>query len=270
MLRQVAEGVLVHRSELLQNNTVVVQGTAGALLVDPGITGAEMGCLADDLRAMGRPVVAGFSTHPDWDHTLWHPDFGDAPRYATARGAAFLHELLSDAGWKDRVAEGLPPEIADEIPLDLFGRVTALPAGTTRFPWDGPEIRIIEHPAHAQGHAALLVEEPGVLIAGDMLSDILMPFPDPAAADPLADYLAGLQLLEEVADSVQVVVPGHGSAGAADQVRPRIALDREYVQALQDGRLADDPRIGASATYGTDWLPAVADWHLQQFGRKTD
>ncbi|MGW5191053.1 MBL fold metallo-hydrolase [Kribbella sp. NPDC004138] len=271
MLRQVAEGVLVHRSELIQNNTVVVQGHEGVLLVDPGITGEEMACLADDLRAMGQPVVAGFSTHPDWDHTLWHPEFGDAPRYATARGAAFLHELLSDATWKDRVAEGLPPEIADQIPLDLFGRVTALPAGATKLPWDGPEIRIVEHPAHAQGHAALLIEEPGVLIAGDMLSDILMPFPDPGAADPLADYLTGLQLLEGVADAVEVVVPGHGSpAAGADQVRIRIAQDRAYVQALQDGRLADDPRIGPSATYGADWLPAVAEWHLQQFGRKTD
>ena len=37
MLTQVAEGVLVHQSELLQNNTVVVQGRAGVLLVDPGI-----------------------------------------------------------------------------------------------------------------------------------------------------------------------------------------------------------------------------------------
>ena len=46
MLRQVAEGVLTHQSELLQNNAVVVQGRAGVLLVDPGLTGAEMGvCL---------------------------------------------------------------------------------------------------------------------------------------------------------------------------------------------------------------------------------
>ncbi len=32
----VAEGVLVHQSELLQNNAVVVLGRAGVLLVDPG------------------------------------------------------------------------------------------------------------------------------------------------------------------------------------------------------------------------------------------
>ena len=44
MLTAVAEGVLVHQSELLQNNTVVVQGRAGMLLVDPGITASEMAC----------------------------------------------------------------------------------------------------------------------------------------------------------------------------------------------------------------------------------
>ena len=50
MLRQVAEGVLIHQSELLQNNAVVVQGRAGVLLIDPGITGDEIACLANDLR----------------------------------------------------------------------------------------------------------------------------------------------------------------------------------------------------------------------------
>ena len=174
MLTQVAEGVLVHRSELLQNNAVVVQGRAGVLLVDPGITGDEMACLANDLRELGQRVVAGFATHPDWDHVLWHAELGEAPRYGTARSAASMRDLLSNADWKARVAEMLPPEIADETPLDLFGLITGLPAGAAQIPWDGPDVRIIEHPAHAQGHAALLIEERGVLVAGDMLSDILI------------------------------------------------------------------------------------------------
>ena len=138
MLTQVAEGVLVHQSELLQNNAVVVQGRAGVLLIDPGITGDEMACLANDLRELGQPVVAGFSTHPDWDHVLWHAELGEAPRYGTARCAASMRDLLSNADWKARVAEGLPPEIAEEIPLDLFGLITGLPAGTAQIPWDGP------------------------------------------------------------------------------------------------------------------------------------
>ena len=76
MLKQVAEGVLIHQSELLQNNAVVVQGRAGVLLIDPGVTGYEIAALANDLRELGQPVVAGFSTHPDWDHVLWHAELG--------------------------------------------------------------------------------------------------------------------------------------------------------------------------------------------------
>jgi glyoxylase-like metal-dependent hydrolase (beta-lactamase superfamily II) len=120
MLRQVADGVLVHESEFIQSNSVVVQGRAGVLLIDPGITRGEMADLGDDLRERGRPVVAGFSTHPDWDHLLWHPAFGDVPRYGTARCAASIREVLSHAGWEAEVAEGLPPEYAVLMPfLDL-------------------------------------------------------------------------------------------------------------------------------------------------------
>lgn len=263
MLRQVADGVLVHQSELLRNNTIVVQGTEGVLLIDPGITGDEMAQLANDLRELGRPVVVGFSTHPDWDHVLWHAELGAAPRYGTARCAAYIRDVLSDANWKARVAEGLPPEIAEETPLDLFGLLTGLPAGTARIPWDGPRVRILEHPAHAPGHAALLIEDPGVLVAGDMLSDVLVPMLDDTA-EPIADYLVGLRLLDSVAGDVNVLIPGHGSVCGADQVRARIDLDRAYVRALRDGRSPDDPRIGPSAEPGWEW---VADVHAGQVER---
>jgi glyoxylase-like metal-dependent hydrolase (beta-lactamase superfamily II) len=272
VLRQVADGVLIHQSELLQNNAVVVQGRAGVLLVDPGIRSSEMACLANDLREWGQPVVAGFSTHPDWDHVLWHEELGEAPRYGTARCAAFLRDLRSDADWKARVAEGLPPEIADEVPLDLFGLITGLPAEAALIPWDGPRVRIIEHPAHAPGHAALLIEERGVLVAGDMLSDVLIPMLDDwtDANDPIEDYLMGLRLLEGVADDVSVVIPGHGSVGGADQVRARIGQDRAYVHALRDGRAPDDPRIGPSAKPGWEWVGDIHTGQAQSVARRRE
>ncbi|MFG1815814.1 MBL fold metallo-hydrolase [Kribbella sp. NPDC049174] len=271
MLTQVAEGVLNHRSELLQNNTVVVQGTAGVLLIDAGITGDEMTCLANDLRELGQPVVAGFSTHPDWDHVLWHAELGEAPRYGTARCAAYLRDLRSNPDWKVRAAEALPPEIADETPLDLFGLITGLPAETTQIPWDGPEVRIIEHPAHAQGHAALLIEERGVLAAGDMLSDLFVPMPNfEEAADPVEDYVAGLLVLEGVADDVDFVIPGHGSVGGADQARTRIELDRAYMHALRDGRAPDDPRIGPSAKPGWEWVSDIHAGNVQQLANRSE
>ena len=271
MLTQVAEGVLIHQSELLQNNAVVVQGRAGVLLIDPGIKGSEMACLANDLRELGQPVVAGFSTHPDWDHVLWHAELGEAPRYGTARCAASMRDLLSNADWKARVAEGLPPEIAEEIPLDLFGLITGLPAETAQIPWDGPQVRIIEHQAHAPGHAALLIEERGVLVAGDMLSDVLIPMLDlNGTADPIEDYLAALRLLEGVAGDVDVLVPGHGSVGGADQVRARIDQDRAYVQALRDGHVPSDPRIGPSAKQGWEWVSDVHEGQLQRLAQRRE
>nr|WP_246401966.1 MBL fold metallo-hydrolase [Jiangella mangrovi] len=267
-MTQVAEGVLNHQSELLENNAVVVQGRAGVLLIDAGITGAEMACLANDLRELGQPVVAGFSTHADWDHVLWHPDLGDAPRYGTERCAAFMREVRSGVDWRARVTEGLPEEIADETPLDLYGIITALPAGTTRVPWDGPAVRIIEHDAHAPGHAALLVEESGVLAAGDMLSDVFVPMLDVSTADPIGDYLATLDLFEGVADGVAAVVPGHGSVGGAEEFRARIDLDRAYVEALRGGGGGDDPRIGPSVREGWEWVREIHTGQLQSLAQK--
>jgi glyoxylase-like metal-dependent hydrolase (beta-lactamase superfamily II) len=267
MLRQVAEGVLVHQSEFCQSNAVVVQGRAGVLLIDPGIQGGEMATLADDLHELGQPVAAGFSTHPHWDHLLWHARFGSAPRYGTARCAASVRAVLSDAHWKERIATVVPPDLAEQVPLDLFGIITGLPDGTARIPWDGPHIRIVEHQAHAPGHAALLIEEHGVLIAGDMLSDVLIPMLDVMnATDPIEDHLAALRLLEGVASDVDVLIPGHGSIGGADQVRARIDQDRAYVHAVRDASVPSDPRIGPSATYG--WVSGAHERQLQGLARR--
>ena len=271
MLRQVADGVLIHESEFCQSNAVVVQGRAGVLLIDPGVLGSEMAALANDLRELGQPVVAGFSTHPHWDHLLWHADLGAPPRYGTARCAAIVRDRLSDAGAKARIAAGLiPPDIVEQVPLDLLGLITGLPAGTARIPWDGPEVRIVEHQAHAPGHAALLIEERGVLVAGDMLSDVLIPMLDlNGTADPIEDYLAALRLLEGVAGDVDVLVPGHGSVGGADQVHARIDQDRAYVHALRDVQVVSDPRLVPSATYG-DWLPGVHEGQLQRLAGRSE
>lgn len=269
MLKQVAEGVLVHESEFVQSNAVVVQGRDGVLLVDPGVQGHEMACLASDLSDLGQTVVAGFSTHPDWDHLLWHPQFGAAPRYGTAICAAAVLDQLSDPGWQAELTEHLAEtEIAGQVPMDLYGLITALPAETARIPWDGPQVRVIEHQAHAPGHAALFIEERGVLVAGDMLSDVLVPMLGMnGAADPIEDYLAALLLLESVAGGVDVVVPGHGSVGGADQVRARIELDRAYVLALREGKDPADPRIGPSAKPGWEWVSDVHAGQSERFGR---
>jgi glyoxylase-like metal-dependent hydrolase (beta-lactamase superfamily II) len=272
MLNLVAEGVFVHESEFCQSNAVVVQGRSGVLVVDAGIQDHEMACLAGDLDDVDQTVVAAFSTHPDWDHVLWHPDLGTPPRYGTARCAAVMRAELSDPDAKARIAEHLEPTgLADQIPLGLLGEIAGLPEGAAEIPWDGPRVRIIEHRAHAPGHAALLVEERKVLVAGDMLSDVFVPMLDVEGADddPVEDYLAALNLFEAVADDVDVVVPGHGSVGGADELRARIDQDRAYVLALRAGGEPSDPRV-TSPKPGWEWAAAIHTGQLESLARRRE
>ncbi|SFS18176.1 Glyoxylase, beta-lactamase superfamily II [Agrococcus baldri] len=264
-LQEIADGVLVHESACIQSNCVIVRGDEGALLIDPGITRDELAGIARALDERGLPVVAGFATHPDWDHVLWHPALGDAQRYGTADCAATIRAFVGRDGWRAELADYLPPEFADDIPMELLGDITPLSPGAAHIPWAGPRIRIIEHRAHAPGHAALLIEDAGVLVAGDMLSDALIPFLDLDAAQPLDDYLGALSRFEEIADAVRTIVPGHGSVGDGQALRDRIALDTAYIEALQRGREPDDPRIGPDAPL--DWM---ADVHRAQLQRLRD
>lgn len=267
MLKQITEGVWVHESEFVQSNAVIVQGKDGVLLIDPGITSDEMAVLAKDIQELGQSVVIGYSTHPHWDHLLWHESFGQAPRYGTARNEADIKAFLSNEDWKTQVAPMLPDDIADQIPMDnLFGKITGLPTGTTHLPWDGPSVRIIEHSGHAAGSAALLIEESGILIAGDMLSDILIPFLELDADDPTGDYLAALQVFEGVADRVRVFVPGHGYVGDASELPARIEQDRAYVQAVRQGDDSDDPRLVTGPQ--KELLASVHEWQTKQIANK--
>jgi glyoxylase-like metal-dependent hydrolase (beta-lactamase superfamily II) len=268
VLRQVADGVRVHESEFCQSNAVVVHGSDGVLLIDPGVHAAEMVCLTKDLSDMGQRVAVGFSTHPHWDHLLWYYGLGSPPRYGTAVGATTARDRLS--GGVDAVAKAVG--IPEQVSLDLIGVITGLPPEATEIPWDGPVARILEHEAHAPGHAAVFIEERGVLVAGDMLSDVLIPILDlNGATDPIEGYLSALRLFEAVADGVDVLIPGHGSVGEAGQhggdgIRERIDRDRAYVLGLREGDVSGDPRIGPSAKPGWEW---VADLHLGQLQRLT-
>jgi glyoxylase-like metal-dependent hydrolase (beta-lactamase superfamily II) len=264
VLRPVADGVLIHESEFCQSNAVVVHGRAGVLVIDPGVHADEMACLANDLAESGQTVVAAFSTHPHWDHLLWHAGLGAAPRYATARAAATARDRLS--GGIDARRLGIP----EQVSLDLLGLITGLPADTAQIPWDGPQVRIIEHQAHAPGHAALLIADRGVLVAGDMLSDVLIPMLDlNGTADPIEDYLAAVGLLEGVAGDVDVLVPGHGSVGGADQVKARIEQDRAYVHAVRDAEVLSDPRVGPSAKPGWEWVSDVHNGQAQRLAQRS-
>ncbi len=240
-LVEVAPGVLVATSAVFTTTTTVVAAPdGGCLLIDPAVTAGELVALAAGLAARGLRPRAGFSTHPHWDHLLWHRDLGDVPRYAAPRAAAAAareRDSLFAAACKD--APGHDPA--------LFGRLVPLPAGAGRVPWDGPAAQVVIHDGHAPGHGAVFLPATGVLVAGDMLSDIEIPLLDLVGPDPVGDYRDGLERLAALA-GVRHIVPGHGHPGDAAGFRRRVSADRDYLDRLERGEPFGDPRLTQ------DWL----------------
>src|SRR6476659_753606 len=177
---------------------------------------------------------------------LWRPRFGDAPRYAAPAGAHTASEA------RER-AQTMAAQSASRVPLELIGLVTPLPAGGGPVPG-----AVIEHQAHAIGHAAVLLADRGVLLAGDMLSDVLIPLLDPRRPDQVGAYETALDQLGEAARHVEVLVPGHGAVAEGPEVAARLAADHAYIDALRRG---EDP---VDARLDQEWLAGPHRSNLEQ------
>lgn len=250
---EVADGVLVMTSRRYATTTTAVLGEREALVVDPAWDADELAGVAEVLSDAEAHCVAGVATHLHYDHVLWHPGLGDAPRWATP---------WTVSRWRVQRDDLLAPLVGDlpEELLDLAGRLRPFPPATLHelhisaagsgpatelpspysVPWGGREVIVHEHDAHARGHLALELPDVAVVIVGDMLSDIELPYPDPDEPD-LVTYLVGLDRLSEVVRRARVLIPGHGAPTSAPMAR--LDADRRYLDAVLAGRDPSDSRI---------------------------
>jgi len=252
-LLEVSDGVLLWSEPRWMTNTTVVIAPGGTdcLVVDPAVNSGDLDALALALRGRGLQCSIGWSTHPHWDHVLWAESLGpDVLRYATASNADTCarrrEELLE---YVDKEAPGHDRE--------LFGRLQALPKGASRLPWEeGPMAIVLEHQAHAPGHGALFFPALGILVTGDMCSDVEIPLLDLRGQDPVGDYYAALDLYEEI-DGLSFFIPGHGAPGNGTELRRRIEADRYYLHDLVELRTSTDHRLAV------EWLAAKHQRHTE-------
>ncbi|KRD44858.1 hypothetical protein ASE38_12540 [Cellulomonas sp. Root930] len=235
-LVEVAPGVHVATSAVYTTTSTLVVGDDGTcLVVDPAVTAPEVDGLAAAIHARGWTPVAVWSTHPHWDHVLDGQGLAHLPRWADGAGATDRETLAAERDADDELAR------VGEAPAPIAAPATAYPRRSPGvLDWSGRTVHVLTHCAHARGHTALFVPDVGVLMAGDLLSDVEIPLLDLSADDPVGDYLAALDLLGSL--GAQVVVPGHGRVGGADELRRRLTADRAYLSALVDGNETDDDR----------------------------
>jgi glyoxylase-like metal-dependent hydrolase (beta-lactamase superfamily II) len=233
-LRQLAPEVWVGISPVWQT-THTICGARGALIIDGPVRDAELEALA----AWARPAAL-IATHADWNHLLAPLAFPAAHLLA---GRATIDRCRADrraiaaelAAW-DTGHQDAPRLVPD------WGAAAALEApGTVASPV-GP-MTVVATPGHTPDGIALLLTEPGILVAGDYLSprEIALLETDTA----VAEYLASLDRLEALVAKARCVVPGHGWPVSAARARTLLHEDRRYVEALGRGERPRLPR-GAS------------------------
>lgn len=237
-LQEVAPGVFVATSRRwATTSTLLVDDRGQVIVVDPAWDPDELAALAAEIAARSWQVMAGVATHHHYDHVLWHPDLGSVPRWGSATTVRVAEEQRSEN------LRELGPDFTGALG-DLVGQLTVATDQT----WGSLTMTVIPlvHDAHAVGHTALLLPDAGVLIAGDMLSDVELPMP---ADDDvgLANYVTGLDVLAPAVARAQLLVPGHGTPSADPAARLR--ADSDYVTAVRRGiDAADDRRSLAGMT----------------------
>jgi hydroxyacylglutathione hydrolase len=236
-LVEVARGVHVATSQVYTTTSTVIVGDDGAcLVVDPAVTAREVDGLADAIGARGWTPVAVWSTHAHWDHVLDGPGLTGLPRWSDGARATDAETLAAERDADPQLARTGEPRAPIAALVSPYPR-----RATGVLDWAGPLVHVLTHAAHARPHTALVLPTRGVLVAGDMLSDVEIPLLDLSADDPVGDYLAALDLLSSA--DASVVVPGHGHVGGADELRRRLAADRAYLARLASGADSHDERL---------------------------
>ena len=230
---EVAPGVFVATSRKMLTTSTMLVGQRDALLVDPAWLPDELDAIAASIHERKLNVVGGFATHAHYDHLLWHPGFGEGPRWASAKTAERAD--TERPALVKQLGAGFPGQL-----VDLMGRVRAvdgrIPAESVP---DGFDVELIFHDGHAPGHTALWLPRQRVLIAGDMLSDVELPLP--YHPDNLPLYIDALDRLSPIIEQAKVVIPGHGNVGY--NPRARLDADRRYIDELSRRGQSDDVRV---------------------------
>lgn len=223
--REAMPGVLLATADIYMTNSTAVVHEDRVLLIDPALLPSELAQIADELEERGLTVETGYATHAHWDHVLWPPSLRDVPRYAARQTLATIERY--PAMTRGSVEEAA---LRWNTRWDMTQVANLLPLEGDILAWSGPPARVIVHDAHVPGHTALHFPDLGLLVAGDMVSDIEPPGLDEGLpGDQRQIYLEGLAQLEQV-PSISLFIPGHGRPGDDREFRRRLAADRRSLE----------------------------------------
>lgn len=195
-----------------------------ACLIDPGNTADELARIAAFVREQGVQPTHIVLTHAHWDHALGVQAFPGVPVVAHAN---YPGEIAKHG---DVTRRYLVQNNLVDAATFAFPHPDLLVYEEMALPEPGPALRLIPTVGHSADHLSLYDPSTGTLWAGDILSDMEIPY----VISSLTDYertLAHLSTLD-----VRALVPGHGRPTCDPvEVRRRLMVDMDYLAALRSG-----------------------------------
>jgi glyoxylase-like metal-dependent hydrolase (beta-lactamase superfamily II) len=207
-------------------NTGILHDAGLAALIDPALLPDEVEDIATFCEAQQLKVETVVLTHHHWDHVLGAARFSGAhvvaqQAYAAQTALDLEHTRRSIRRYEESegIAADVPfdPPVADQTVEHIIG----LMVGDVR-------VQLFHTPGHAGDHLSMYDPNTACLWAGDLLSDLEIPF----VSDRLDAYERTLGMF--AAMEIHLLVPGHGSyTRDRAEIKGRIDADRSYLSALR-------------------------------------
>jgi glyoxylase-like metal-dependent hydrolase (beta-lactamase superfamily II) len=220
---------LVFVSSFWQTTCTAIRADDEGFLIDSPVYPDELEALVKVLEQAGFPVSGLLATHADWDHLLGREAF---PGTSLGCGESTARRLASEPGAAQRKLREFDEEhyVAGRRPLSL-GAVQSLPVpGRLSL---GPRHELEVHPAdgHTADGSAYLMPWLGVLVCGDYLSPVEIPW---ISEDGSIDaYAATLERLRPLVARADNIVPGHGGPLTRERALQILQEDAAYLDGLR-------------------------------------
>jgi glyoxylase-like metal-dependent hydrolase (beta-lactamase superfamily II) len=187
------------------------------------------------LSEHGTAPAAIVLTHSHWDHILGPEHFPGVRIIAQEEAKVKVEDFSASAStfrhwdktleeierWEDENEVTRDRPFVAPAPSETFAERMSLRIGNL-------DLQMLHAPGHWPDELVVYEPESGLLWAGDMLSDIEIPF----VSHSLAAYEKTLASLSKL--DVRVLVPGHGAPTTdAGEINRRITEDRCYLAELR-------------------------------------
>jgi hydroxyacylglutathione hydrolase len=226
----VSPDALVVTSAFWQTNAIALRSGEEAMLIDSPYLPDELDALPGVLAGAGFEPDGLLATHADFDHLLGRIAY---PGMTLGLCESSVERLHRSPGEAQRALRQYDDEFYVIRPTPLaLGQVQGLPVpGSVEI--GDRELEL--HPAegHTQDGMAIFDRAQGLLMVGDYLSDVEIPW---IHGSP-ADYRATLARLSPLVEQATTVVPGHGVPHDRDTTLRILEEDVDYLDALERGEL---------------------------------